>query len=90
MVKNFASIKKEVQIDECYACGGKFLDHGELTKIRSQYLTEADRSADTMAYLYETVGVKLKALDAEREELAKNRSWLKRFFDTLVGMDSKI
>ncbi len=90
MVKNYASIKKEVQIDECYACGGKFLDHGELTKIRSQYKTESERSADTMAYLYDTVGVKLKALDAERERLARERSWLKRFFDSLVGMDSKI
>ncbi len=90
MVKNFASIKKEVQIDECYSCGGKFLDHDELTKIRKQYATEEDRSADTMAYLYDTVGVKLKALDAERERLAQSRSWLKRFFDHLVGMDSKI
>jgi len=90
MVKNFASVKKEVQIDECYACGGKFLDHGELTKIRSQYKTEAERTADTMALLYDTVGVELKQLDEEREKLAKERSWLKRFFDKLVDMDSKI
>ncbi len=90
MVKNYASVKKEVQIDECYACGGKFLDNSELTKIRAQYSTEAERTADTMEYLYNTVGVKLKALDAKREKLAQERSWLKRFFDSLVGMDSKI
>ena len=26
-----------VQIDECYSCGGVFLDSGELKKIREQY-----------------------------------------------------
>ena len=90
MVKNFASVKKEVQIDECYACGGKFLDHGELSKIRAQYKTEEERTADSMKLLYDTVGIKLKALDAEREELARKRSPLKKLFDHLVGMDSKI
>ena len=59
-------------------------------KIRSQYKTEAERSADTMALLYETVGVELKALDVERQKLANERSWLKKFFDKLVDMDSKI
>ncbi len=43
MVKNFASSLKEVQIDECYSCGAKFLDYGELEKIRNQFKTEADR-----------------------------------------------
>ena len=33
MVKNYTSYSKEVQIDECYRCGGKFLDNGELQKI---------------------------------------------------------
>ena len=34
MVKNPTSRSGETVIDECYTCGGKFLDHGELTKIR--------------------------------------------------------
>ena len=84
MVKNFASAKKEVQIDECYACGGKFLDHGELDKIRAQYKTEADRSADIMKEVYSTVGVEIKRLAAENEVLRANRSPLKKFFDSLV------
>ncbi|MBQ4645960.1 MAG: zf-TFIIB domain-containing protein [Candidatus Gastranaerophilales bacterium] len=46
MVKNYSSINHEIQIDECYACGAKFLDNGELQKIRAEYLTENDRSAD--------------------------------------------
>ena len=90
MVKNYSSVKKEVQIDECYSCGGKFLDHGELTKIRAQYKTEAERSQDTMKFLYETVGLELLALDAEREQLMRKRSPLKKFFDYLVGMNSNI
>lgn len=44
MVKNFTSYSKEVQIDECYRCGGKFLDNGELQKIRIQD-TEHDTDA---------------------------------------------
>jgi len=46
MVKNYSSINKQVQIDECYTCGGKFLDNGELEKIRGEYLNEEARSAD--------------------------------------------
>ena len=35
MVKNFADFDKNITIDECYNCGGKFLDYGELHKIRN-------------------------------------------------------
>lgn len=41
MVKNYTSYSKEVQIDECYRCGGKFLDNCELQKIKIQN-TEKD------------------------------------------------
>ncbi len=37
MVKNFASPKRQVVVDDCYICGGKFLDYGELEKIRAEY-----------------------------------------------------
>lgn len=52
MVKNYSSVRKEIQIDECYFCGGKFLDNGELSKIREEYATEADRSADFLKEAY--------------------------------------
>lgn len=84
MVKNFASVKKEVQIDECYACGGKFLDHGELTKIRSQYTTEAERSADIMKEVYSTVGIEIKRLEKENEELKAKHSFVKKLFDKMI------
>lgn len=36
---------KEVNVDECYACGGFFLDSGELKEIRDNYMSEEERSA---------------------------------------------
>jgi Zn-finger nucleic acid-binding protein len=36
---------KEVNVDECYACGGFFLDSGELREIRENYISEAERDA---------------------------------------------
>lgn len=48
MVKNYTSYSKEVQIDECYRCGGKFLDNGELQKIKIQ-----DTEHDTEAMMNE-------------------------------------
>ena len=56
MIKNFSSAKHEVLVDECYACGGKFLDYGELEKIRAQYNTEEERSMDVVRNLYREVG----------------------------------
>ena len=44
MLKHFASSNNEVEIDECYTCGGIFLDYGELEKIRKQFDTEGERS----------------------------------------------
>ena len=35
MVQHKASEKCDVIIDDCYNCGGKFLDYGELEKIRN-------------------------------------------------------
>ena len=57
MVKNFASAKHEIEIDECYSCGAKFLDCGELEKIRSQYNTETERTNDVLKQFYKDVGI---------------------------------
>ncbi len=84
MHKNYSSIKKEIQVDDCYSCGGKFLDNGELIKIREEYDTDAERTADTMAFVYETVGVALKELDEQVERKKARRSMLKKLFDRMV------
>jgi len=90
MVKNFTSTKKQVQIDECYSCGGKFLDAGELQALRGEYVTDADRSADVMALINCTVGPEIIKLEAEHQEALKHRSVLKKLFDSIVYSDSKI
>ena len=46
MVKNYSSILQNIQVDECNICGGKFLDNGELFKIREEYETEEQRVED--------------------------------------------
>lgn len=90
MVKNHASAKKEILVDDCYSCGGKFLDNGELQKIRAQYATEEERSADVMTMLYGTVGVELRVHEERREkareEANKNRTYIRKIFDKLFGI----
>ena len=74
MVKNYASPKHEIQVDECYSCGGKFLDYQELDKIRTQYTTEEDRAADVMKQLYSDLGI-------EQPSFKKmNKQWMKGVF----------
>jgi len=36
---------KEVNVDECYSCGGFFLDSGELKEIRDHYMTNEEVKA---------------------------------------------
>ncbi|MGB2601194.1 MAG: zf-TFIIB domain-containing protein [Candidatus Omnitrophota bacterium] len=38
---------KEVNVDECYACGGFFLDSGELKAMRESFMSEEEREAYT-------------------------------------------
>lgn len=46
MHKNHVSAKKEIVIDECYTCGGKFFDNNELEQMRDQYENNEERLAD--------------------------------------------
>ena len=43
MMRHFASVKREIEVDECAKCGGFFLDYGELNRLRDQYATEQER-----------------------------------------------
>lgn len=84
MVKNHSSYKQEIQIDECYTCGGKFLDNKELIKFRAEYATEAERSEDMIASVYSTVGIEIRNLEIKNELNRMRRSPLKRLFDSLI------
>lgn len=57
MMKNFFSVKKEVQVDRCPKCAGYWLDEGELFKIRHQFKTEKERkqaASDCFATLFDS------------------------------------
>lgn len=84
MVKNFSSARGQIMIDECYNCGGKFLDNGELQKIRAEFETEAERAQATMDELYKTVGVKLQEVESEHRAAAARRSPLNRLFRKFI------
>ncbi len=84
MVKNYSSANRTIQIDECYSCGGKFLDNGELQKIREEFETEAERSQATMRELYDTVGVKLREMDEQRAEAYSKRPPVSKLFQALI------
>jgi hypothetical protein len=45
---------KEVNVDECYACGGFFLDSGELKRIRENYMNEDEREIYVQRLVGET------------------------------------
>ena len=44
----------EVEIDVCYSCGGKFLDYGELEKIR-EYENDTEKLDNIMDGIFESV-----------------------------------
>ena len=81
MVKNHVSVKHEITIDECYNCGAKFFDHGELTKMREQYATEEDRRQDLLSSTYNDVGAKIDALDMQNKMNRADRSKFLRILD---------
>ena len=74
MMRHFFSVKKSVELDECPACAGFWLDAGELGKIRSMFSTEEERHKAADEYFNEVFGGHFKAMEAENEEkLAKTR-----------------
>lgn len=83
MVKNSVSIKNEITIDECYNCGSKFFDHGELTKMREQYPTEEDRRQDFLASAYAQFGKEIDKLELEHNMHLATRSKFLKFIDKL-------
>ncbi len=85
MVKNSSSIDNKIEVDECYSCGGKFLDRDELVKIRAEYDTEEQRSEDVLRYMYKTVGQELGELDRQYAKNVAGRSMIQKLFYKIVG-----
>lgn len=85
MVKNFSSAHKKIEFDECYICGGRFLDYSELEKIRAEYTTEEDRVNDVMAHFFKEAGEDLKAHYIQYGSMRTKPSLLSR----ILGINKK-
>ena len=93
MVKNSTRAEGDVIVDDCYSCGGKFLDQGELEKIRKEFRTEKDRAGDAVRYLYSKVGKEIAAASNPyaSERVAGNMQWKKHspiynLFTKIMGL----
>ncbi len=75
MMKNYANAEKDVQVDECYSCGGKFLDYGEIKKIRSiNSPKNIEKTKDIFKDLYASAGLELLE---EKKQLNKTSKIIK-------------
>lgn len=86
MVKNTSAAKGNIKVDDCYICGGKFLDHGELFKIREEYKNDEERQNSAMEYLYSKVGKELSELDKETARRKANRNLGQKLFYSIMDM----
>ncbi len=85
MVKNTTAMNGEVVVDDCYTCGGKFLDNGELQKIRSEYSTDKERSEAVIACLYKIKGDELARVESAYQN-SQHKSALQRLVLGLLGI----
>ena len=59
---------KEINVDECYACGGFFLDSGELKDIRDNFMTEEEENKYCQKLLDDMPGFKEAQADLEKRK----------------------
>ena len=60
---------KEINVDECYACSGFFLDAGELTVIRDSFMSEAEEEEYFQKLLTGIPEYKNAREDLEKEKI---------------------
>jgi Zn-finger nucleic acid-binding protein len=80
MLQHFVSAKQEVEVDECPACGGIWLDAGELGAIRDQFATDEERSAAAQEYFQNVFGGELAKMKARSEADARRARGFARAF----------
>ena len=59
MTRHYFTIREDIEIDECAACGGIWLDAGELAAIRNEFTTEAERKQAADQYFAKLFGQQL-------------------------------
>ena len=89
MVKNYVSQKHKIMIDECYSCGGKFLDNKELQATRDEYCSVDEKRNETEIFVREAVS---KGKDAECQYIADKANRhpvLRDVFDYVIDSCNK-
>lgn len=84
LVKNFSSFNKKVELDECYSCGGKFLDYGEIETIRAEYATDEDRTRDFLKFANGIFGKDFDEAEQACQKMLAERSEFKKFYDEYI------
>ncbi len=60
---------KEVNVDECYLCGGFFLDSGEFGTIRDSFMSKQEQETYLQKLLADIPSYQQKKADIEKEKL---------------------
>ncbi|MHC4984298.1 MAG: zf-TFIIB domain-containing protein [Planctomycetota bacterium] len=68
MMRHFFCTEREVEVDECPACAGVWLDCGELGGIRSQFDSQEQREEAAKKYFAKTITPELEKMKAEGED----------------------
>ena len=87
MVKNTTTNEGEVVVDDCYICGGKFLDHGELEKIRAEFKNDKERKEATIDFLFDKVGYEIKEIDETLAQRKAKRNLGQKLFYSILKLD---
>lgn len=87
MIKNKTKLGGEIKIDECYSCGAKFLDNGELQKIREEYRTEQERAKDFHNSFLNTYSMELSQLDQQARRIRIENSYIRKRISSLFHHD---
>lgn len=81
MVKNKYSVDTDIEIDECYNCGGKFLDNNELNQIRNSKQPTDEQINSLINNIYRT--------NNHTNYVSKNKNSMLNFFRTMYHRYSK-
>jgi Zn-finger nucleic acid-binding protein len=84
MLRHFASVKRNIEVDECPQCGGFFLDCGELNDLRDQFASEAERHEATRAYFADLYDEGLREMAEESYANTKKAQGFARMFRFLL------
>ncbi|MEW5947022.1 MAG: zf-TFIIB domain-containing protein [bacterium] len=91
MMKHLHQRSKIVTVNECPACGGFFLDSGELRAIRDTYMSDEERVRYVDKIISETpefreYAGRIEAVKADLEKKKARENSLKKLFNGLLNM----